>query len=294
MTWRDEIKLHALIGVVLAGVICAFLVADARSGSAASVRPTLTAMIRVAAGTFAVWVPINLLTCSVLLRRMITVTVARRPRRRPAETFAADHRAVVAAGRDRARRRQAAVGACDGTRPLRHAALLGLPARHGRRPVAGATPAAGARVRRFAFMTRAGDGKLSAMDPFLRAAIDEAKLGLTEGGLPIGSVLVRNDQIIARGHNRRVQHGDPMAHAEIDCLTNAGRQKTYKRHRPLLDADALLPVQRRRRAVRRAEGDRRRIRQLPRRRRPAAAARPTSCAATASRSSTCTTPSASR
>jgi cytosine deaminase len=51
---------------------------------------------------------------------------------------------------------------------------------------------------------------------------------LSEGGLPIGSVLVRNNQIIGRGHNRRVQHGDPMAHAEIDCLKNAGRQKTYK------------------------------------------------------------------
>jgi cytosine/creatinine deaminase len=67
----------------------------------------------------------------------------------------------------------------------------------------------------------------SAMDPFLRAAIDEAKQGLKEGGLPIGSVLVRNGQIIGRGHNRRVQHNDPMAHAEIDCLTKAGRQKTY-------------------------------------------------------------------
>ncbi|MEA2734705.1 MAG: cytosine/creatinine deaminase [Humisphaera sp.] len=65
------------------------------------------------------------------------------------------------------------------------------------------------------------------MDPFLRAAIDEAMKGLAEGGLPIGSVLVRNGQIIGRGHNRRVQHGDPMAHAEIDCLTNAGRQRTY-------------------------------------------------------------------
>jgi cytosine/creatinine deaminase len=64
-------------------------------------------------------------------------------------------------------------------------------------------------------------------DPFLLAAIDEARLGLQEGGLPIGSVLVRNNQIIGRGHNRRVQRGDPMAHAEIDCLTNAGRQKTY-------------------------------------------------------------------
>src|SRR5450432_4072480 len=66
------------------------------------------------------------------------------------------------------------------------------------------------------------------MDQFLRAAIDQAKQGLSEGGLPIGSVLVRNNQIIAAGHNRRVQHGDPMAHAEIDCLTQAGRQKTYR------------------------------------------------------------------
>jgi cytosine deaminase len=62
------------------------------------------------------------------------------------------------------------------------------------------------------------------MDPFLRAAVDEAKLGLSEGGLPIGSVLVRDGQIIGRGHNRGVQRGDPMAHAEIDCLTRAGRQ----------------------------------------------------------------------
>ena len=65
------------------------------------------------------------------------------------------------------------------------------------------------------------------MDQFLRAAIDEAKKGLSEGGLPIGSVLVRNNQIIAQGHNQRVQKGDPMAHAEIDCLTKAGRQKSY-------------------------------------------------------------------
>ena len=66
------------------------------------------------------------------------------------------------------------------------------------------------------------------MDPFLRAAIDQAKKGLAEGGLPIGSVLVRDNKIIAAGHNRRVQHGDPMAHAEIDCLTQAKRQRTYK------------------------------------------------------------------
>lgn len=63
---------------------------------------------------------------------------------------------------------------------------------------------------------------------FLREAIEEARRGLAEGGLPIGSVLVRGGTIIGRGHNRRVQKGDPMAHAEIDCLTNAGRQKTYE------------------------------------------------------------------
>jgi creatinine deaminase len=66
------------------------------------------------------------------------------------------------------------------------------------------------------------------MDSFLFAAIEEARVGLSEGGLPIGSVLVRGNKIIARGHNRRVQNNDPMAHGEIDCLTNAGRQKTYR------------------------------------------------------------------
>jgi creatinine deaminase len=65
-------------------------------------------------------------------------------------------------------------------------------------------------------------------DPLMNAAIEEAQHGLAEGGLPIGSVLVRGGQIIGRGHNRRVQKGDPMAHAEIDCLSRAGRQKTYK------------------------------------------------------------------
>ena len=65
------------------------------------------------------------------------------------------------------------------------------------------------------------------MDNFLLAAIDEAKLGLEEGGIPIGSVLVRSGSIIGRGHNRRVQHGDPMAHAEIECLRDAGRVGNY-------------------------------------------------------------------
>ena len=60
-------------------------------------------------------------------------------------------------------------------------------------------------------------------DPFLLAAIDEARLGLSEGGIPIGSVLVYQDQIIGRGHNRRIQKGSPTLHAEMDALENAGR-----------------------------------------------------------------------
>lgn len=63
---------------------------------------------------------------------------------------------------------------------------------------------------------------------FMQSALEQARQGLAEGGLPIGSVLVRNGQIIAAGRNRRVQHGDPMAHAEIDCLSSAGRQSTYR------------------------------------------------------------------
>lgn len=66
------------------------------------------------------------------------------------------------------------------------------------------------------------------MDPFMQAAIDEAKAGLAEGGIPIGSVLVREGQIVGRGHNRRVQDGDPITHAEIDCLRNAGRIGSYR------------------------------------------------------------------
>jgi creatinine deaminase len=61
------------------------------------------------------------------------------------------------------------------------------------------------------------------MDPFLRAAFEEAWKGLTEGGIPIGSVLVLDDRIIGRGHNQRVQRGSVIHHAEMDCLENAGR-----------------------------------------------------------------------
>ncbi|MGC4003729.1 MAG: nucleoside deaminase [Pirellulales bacterium] len=62
------------------------------------------------------------------------------------------------------------------------------------------------------------------MDPFLDAAIAEAELGLSEGGIPIGSVLVHNGRIIGRGHNRRVQNGSAILHGEMDALENAGRQ----------------------------------------------------------------------
>lgn len=60
-------------------------------------------------------------------------------------------------------------------------------------------------------------------DPFLSAAIAEARIGLAEGGIPIGSVLVCDDKIIGRGHNRRVQKRSAILHAEMDCLENAGR-----------------------------------------------------------------------
>lgn len=66
------------------------------------------------------------------------------------------------------------------------------------------------------------------MDKYLQAAIDEAKTGLGENGIPIGSVLVKDGKIVGRGHNKRVQDNDPMTHAEIDCLRNAGRVGSYK------------------------------------------------------------------
>jgi len=61
-------------------------------------------------------------------------------------------------------------------------------------------------------------------DPFMQAAIDEARQGLAEGGIPIGSVLVHGGRIIGRGHNRRVQRGSAVLHGEMDALENAGRQ----------------------------------------------------------------------
>jgi len=66
------------------------------------------------------------------------------------------------------------------------------------------------------------------MDEFMRLAIDEAKRGESEGGIPIGSVLVKNGKVIAQGHNKRVQQNNPILHGEMDCLNNAGRIGSYR------------------------------------------------------------------
>jgi cytosine deaminase len=66
------------------------------------------------------------------------------------------------------------------------------------------------------------------MDEFMNAAILEAQQGRQEGGIPIGSVLVKDGKIVGRGHNKRVQDGNPVTHAEIDCLRNAGRIGNYR------------------------------------------------------------------
>jgi cytosine deaminase len=72
------------------------------------------------------------------------------------------------------------------------------------------------------------------MDRFLEAAIDEARKGLDSGGIPIGSVLVIDDDIAGRGHNRRVQNGSAVLHAEMDCLENAGRLSAADYQRSVL------------------------------------------------------------
>ena len=72
------------------------------------------------------------------------------------------------------------------------------------------------------------------MDPFLEAAIEEARLGLNEGGIPIGSVLVLDGEIVGRGHNRRVQRGSAVLHAEMDALENAGRMSGADYRRSVL------------------------------------------------------------
>jgi creatinine deaminase len=66
------------------------------------------------------------------------------------------------------------------------------------------------------------------MDEFMQAAIDEARMSRQQGGIPIGSVLMRAGKIVSRGHNKRVQQLDPIAHGEMDALRNAGRQRSYR------------------------------------------------------------------
>jgi creatinine deaminase len=72
------------------------------------------------------------------------------------------------------------------------------------------------------------------MDAFLREAIEEARKGLAEGGIPIGSVLVLDGRIVGRGHNRRVQQASAVLHAEIDCLRDAGRLSPAEYRRAVL------------------------------------------------------------
>ncbi|AMJ65300.1 nucleoside deaminase [Hymenobacter sp. PAMC 26628] len=66
------------------------------------------------------------------------------------------------------------------------------------------------------------------MDEFMQAAIDEARMGRAQGGIPIGSVLVRDGQLVSRGRNKRVQENNAIKHGEMDALMNAGRQRTYR------------------------------------------------------------------
>jgi len=63
---------------------------------------------------------------------------------------------------------------------------------------------------------------------FMQEAYNEAKKSYEEGGVPVGAVMVRNGEIIAKGHNRRVQDGNPISHGETDCIKNCGRQKSYR------------------------------------------------------------------
>jgi len=72
------------------------------------------------------------------------------------------------------------------------------------------------------------------MDKFMQATLEEAKKGLEEGGIPIGSVLVIGNKIVGRGHNRRVQKGSAILHAEMDCFENAGRFKANDYQRATL------------------------------------------------------------
>jgi len=66
------------------------------------------------------------------------------------------------------------------------------------------------------------------MDEFMKLAISEARKGLNEGGIPIGSVLIKDGKLVAQGHNKRVQENNPILHGEMDCLNNAGRIGSYR------------------------------------------------------------------
>lgn len=66
------------------------------------------------------------------------------------------------------------------------------------------------------------------VDQFMRLAIEEAQKGRAEGGIPIGSVLIKDGKLVASGHNKRVQEGNPILHGEMDCLFNAGRVGSYR------------------------------------------------------------------
>jgi cytosine/creatinine deaminase len=77
-------------------------------------------------------------------------------------------------------------------------------------------------------MATGKDDHANADHTFMEDALNQAKRGFAAGGIPIGSVLVRAGKIIGSGHNQRVQHGDPIAHGEMECLKNAGRQHSYR------------------------------------------------------------------
>jgi creatinine deaminase len=66
------------------------------------------------------------------------------------------------------------------------------------------------------------------MDEFMQEAIDQARKSLSEGGIPIGSALVKNGKLVASGHNKRVQENNPILHGEMDCLNNAGRVGSFR------------------------------------------------------------------
>ncbi len=94
-------------------------------------------------------------------------------------------------------------------------------------------------------MVKRQDGKLShdsGHHYFMQEALKEARKGLNEGGIPIGSVLALNNQIIGRGHNRRVQKGSSILHAEMDCLENAGRLRA-KEYRNCTIYSTLSPCE---------------------------------------------------